>query len=153
MEGDHLALVGGDKFMHGAQGEEYSCMCVCVCRGGLVPVVCFTASSWSNMIISQAAVAWQTRQIHRGTPENGPRSSTATFCCVWWEKEQRYGMRAKVPLRAIKYSSAIRHQALGSIPTESTHQGHCSPKQQQTRAKYRRRKCFHCFHTWQCWFI
>lgn len=92
---------------------------VCVCQGGLVPVVCFTASSWSNMIISQAAVVWQTRQIHRGSPQNGPRSSTATFCCVRWEKQRRYGMRAKVPLRAIKYSSAIRHQALGSIPTES----------------------------------
>lgn len=31
-------------------------------------------------------------------------------------KQQCYGMRAKAPLRAIKYSSAIRHQALWLYP-------------------------------------
>lgn len=33
--------------------------------------------------------------------------------CKWWE-QRSYGMKA--PLRAIKYSSSIRHWVLGSIP-------------------------------------
>lgn len=48
----------------------------------------------------------------------GSHSSTTVLCCVWWEK-QSYSMRAMAPLRAMKYSFAIRHRALGSIPTAS----------------------------------
>lgn len=77
----------------------------------------------TSMMKSRAAVVWHGQtgnRIHRGSAKmdadhiTPPQSSAV---CGW--KQQSYGMRAKAPLRAIKYSSAIRQRALGSIPTAS----------------------------------
>lgn len=70
-------------------------------------------------ITGSCCVARPDRQPNSpGKRQNGcrPHSSTTVLCSAWWEK-QSYGMRAKAPLGAIKYSSAIRHRALGSILT------------------------------------
>lgn len=87
----------------------------------LLPGNFSSSSQPTAMMKSQAAVEWQSqkgKQIHQGKRQNGRRahSSTTALWSMWWEK-QSCSMRVKAPLKTIKYSSAIRHRVLGSIPT------------------------------------
>lgn len=85
-----------------------------------LPVVCFMifiVSKPTGMMksLQLLCAANQATKSTREAFQNGCRPHGSTTMERSVSREQcSYGMKAKAPLRAIKYSSAIRHWALGS---------------------------------------
>ncbi|CAB1434156.1 unnamed protein product [Pleuronectes platessa] len=85
----------------------------------------------TDLMKSQAAVMWHGNQIHQGSAKMAAnRTAPTAVLCFAWREKQSCGTGAKAPLRAIKYSSAIQHRALGSVPAATNCQENCAGKQQ-----------------------